>query len=175
MQKKYLFFIIGISLIIALVAGCGGGGGISPSTCTDSDNGQNILVAGQVKVTSDGTTTTYNDACKTDTVVGEYYCVAGSYSAYNSSRCPVGYACQNGACVTTSPPPIQDSCTDSDGGIFTNVFGTISGVYWGAPFSVNDYCESSDIIAEGYCSNNAPNSQFVRCPLNQTCQGGVCG
>src|SRR3989338_6477112 len=144
---------------------------ISTTMCKDSD-GSNYLVRGQVNLTDTqtGQTQIFVDSCLDSASVNEEICETATTHKTLITPCGSGYSCSNGACVASG-----DSCSDSDGGIYTNVFGTISGVYWGSPYSVNDYCYSSVIVAEGYCSGNTASNQLVRCPMNQTCQGGVCG
>lgn len=97
------------------------------TTCTDSDGGDNIYVAGFVTGnyyptvhsealshgTGTGLTKTFADYCESNNVLKEFYCVSPNVNTALSSgseivdvsySCPSGYICQNGACkpVTTS-------------------------------------------------------------------------
>lgn len=244
MQNRYVLFSLMAVFLALFIYGCGGGSySYTPpvATCSDTDGGNVIDVAGVVTVTTNGVTTTYTDTCAAADRIGEYYCTSGNISGYSGQYCPSG-RCVNGACTAVAPPQTcsdsdggnninlsgtvtitnssgsftftdncasssivneqycsgnnvataqgycpngqvcsngvctttPDSCSDSDGGINTGVFGTISGVYWGAPFSITDYCQDANVIVENYCNNNAPYNQLARCPMNQTCQGGVC-
>ena len=170
MQKKHLYILIAIVSLLILY-GCGGGGSSTPtSTCSDSDGGKDINVVGVVTLTDKGISTTYSDYCLSGSAVGEYYCTSGNYySALASSPCPSGTSCSNGACVASG-----DSCSDSDGGIYTNVFGTISGVLWNAPYTVDDACQNSTTVIERFCNANEPDNRFTDCSSNRSCVNGAC-
>jgi hypothetical protein len=75
-------------------------------SCTDSDNGRNYEVSGNVReVLSSGETRNLYDVCTSQTALIEYYCV-NSASQYETYNCPNG--CINGACntaISTPPPP----------------------------------------------------------------------
>ena len=67
-----------------------------PSTCTDSDGGQNALVKGAVN--NDASMT---DICEGTIGVQEWYCDAsiGNLPNDRSLDCPAGTSCTDGACV----------------------------------------------------------------------------
>lgn len=68
------------------------------------------------------------------------------------------------------------SCTDSDGGLVYDVFGTVSGYgVNGYPFSKSDVCETGDYtgyVREYYCSGTTPRAKLYQC--NAGCSGGAC-
>lgn len=68
------------------------------SNCIDSDNGQNVYVKG----TTYNSNTTRIDACKSTSVVYEYYCQTDSNQIFLATLgCPSGYLCNDGACRFT--------------------------------------------------------------------------
>ncbi len=72
-------------------------------TCTDSDNGFDLLVAG----TCTSLKGTFTDMCWSDNIVTEYRCensecIAGGAAEGN---CPEGHVCSKGACVDLSTSP----------------------------------------------------------------------
>ncbi len=60
------------------------------------------------------------------------------------------------------------SCSDSDGGINYDVFGTVTASRKSYP----DSCLSNTALKEGYCSKNKYAAQNYNCPYG--CLNGVC-
>jgi hypothetical protein len=69
-----------------------------------------------------------------------------------------------------------DSCSDTDGGLVYTIQGTVSGYSGGSPYNNTDYCISSSLLREYYCSGDSPYSYDYTCPVNmsQTCINGAC-
>jgi hypothetical protein len=88
---------------------------------------------------------------------------------------------------TTTPMPtttklttttIPNSCNDTDGGQVYTVKGTVSGYYYGLPYSKTDLCNSTTMMTEYYCSGVSLNLQIWDCN-NATygttqCTDGAC-
>lgn len=150
------------------------------SNCTDSDNGLNYEVKGNV--TEQPTGYVWQDCCQQSTPTGttgqcasqadmlvEQYCDAGS-GAFISYRCPNG--CSNGACMNVA----STSCTDTDYGANYFVHGvTTIGVPGTSDYHGDtDYCGSDDknAVVEYYCQNGAITKITYTCPLG--CSNGSC-
>jgi hypothetical protein len=67
------------------------------STCEDTDGGFNIFVRGTVSGFYFGEPYSYTDYCQNNNTLNEYYCTGSSW-AMNSTNCPQGYGCRDGAC-----------------------------------------------------------------------------
>ncbi|MEM7824972.1 MAG: endo alpha-1,4 polygalactosaminidase [Candidatus Aenigmatarchaeota archaeon] len=63
------------------------------------------------------------------------------------------------------------SCSDTDGGINTNLKGTVSGYYHGRSYNYTDYC-INNIINEYYCDGNRWRVGQYNCPYG--CSNGMC-
>jgi hypothetical protein len=59
--------------------------------------------------------------------------------------------------------PIRYSCSDSDGGNYKNIFGTVSGYHNKVWYSNSDYCVDSSNIMEYYCNGLYKTSQQQSC------------
>jgi hypothetical protein len=125
--------------------------------------------------------------CGTDSY-GAAYCSEGNvYKNYTDYSCSIGacgssvtptfwqnclgYGCTAGVCDLP-----DDSCTDTDGGFYPYVQGTVSGYYYGYPFSNDDICLNSTYLMEFYCSGTNWYSSNVSCSVfNATgCSSGAC-
>lgn len=154
-------------------------GGSTQPTCTDGDNGKNIQV--KSSAISDGTT--YLDSCADQTSVKEYYC-SGGYSNFEIIQCPTNNTCSNGACVysssiqsnNTQPNNTQQNntqqnkCTDSDGGLNYDNFGT---VIVGSN-SYQDSCQSTSNLVEYSCEGKSMKQTTISCGVGISCQNGAC-
>jgi hypothetical protein len=101
---------------------------------------------------------------------------------YKSYVCPNG--CANGACNANQ----AITCTDSDGGENYYVKGTLTGMYNGAPISLNDFCidrtsgalvgqcsGSSCQVGERVCNSSNPTdygTKYYTC--SNGCSDGAC-
>ena len=140
--------------------------------CTDTDNGQNFIVRGNVsglRSANAPTATSATDTCISPTLLTEFYCAPnGRVHTYVTHNCAnEGKVCQNGACV--APP-----CTDSDGGLNFNQAGVVVGSD-GRPLS--DECQGNTVI-ENWCGDNPDGliRQGSRdCTLDRkVCRNGAC-
>jgi hypothetical protein len=106
---------------------------------------------------------------------------AGSCSAYCSNTtnsylyqtCNGTTTCVNGACQQTSIP---DSCSDTDNGRNSTVFGTASGYLNQVYYSNSDACISSITLKEYFCSGTTSSYVYMGCAGNGTinCTSGRC-
>jgi hypothetical protein len=80
-----------------------------------------------------------------------------------------GYICESGKCV---PPPLPDSCTDSDDGLDVVKTGVVSGIHNGVYYSKTDYCDTGYAysVYEYYC--NRTTNYFEK--KNSYCSTGKC-
>jgi len=102
------------------------------TTCTDSDNGNNITVKG----TCTDSLGSFPDSCYNSTHVIELICSANDACASMMISCGTGKTCAYGACTSSGT-----SCTDTDGGNNVNVKGTCTD----SAGSHTDYCDANNI------------------------------
>ncbi len=84
--------------------GCDGSKCITPedAECMDSDGGYDVYEAGIATYGS----TSLSDQCNTDGTLTEKYCHSNTEIKWNTTSCPDGYVCEEGACI----PYNQSSC-----------------------------------------------------------------
>jgi len=127
-------------------------------------------------------------SCGTDEYVGSNFCMSGdvykNYTDYSCGSgtcssgtsavlqedCVSGQYCNNGQCLWS------DSCSDTDGGIETTVYGSVSGYDNNVPYSINDYCMNSTTISENFCAGASSVSYSLSCVNQNTtsCVSGAC-
>lgn len=127
--------------------------------CFDTDNGQDLSLAGTVQYRD----VQYKDACTSDGKVTEYFCDASGMQQAVLS-CAQGYECSEGKCVQ------KEACTDSDGGKNAGKGGTTS---FGGIVR-NDYCVGATSVVEYYCDGNEIKLQQIQCASGESCIDGVC-
>lgn len=93
-----------------------------PNSCTDSDGGYNIYVAGKVNSVYYGQNGFNSDACVSSSLLQENYCDTG-ISKYLAITCQKG--CANGACIsgaspTPTPTPVLVPTADNDRDGYSN-------------------------------------------------------
>ncbi len=135
---------------------------VQNATCTDSDGGLNYWVKGNTTFNylGAGPESTYSDRCmivsNADSMISNYSCSGSNcqvdeYGCNSENNLVVSeYACSNGcvngACVNTTTPVQNATCTDSDGGLNIHTRGIGTGdlsLFFNsqyAPESVSDYC-----------------------------------
>lgn len=160
------------------------------ASCSDSDGGQNLQVAGTVTGRySNGNSFILTDTCSSNnpSQVSEAYCV-GQDPSSSWKQCLSGQICSAGKCVTSSNNPTNPSsqaiCSDTDGGdnIFTK--GYVSGKYSnGQSFGSYDFCSLTDAskVSEGVCLDangdgikESISTSWKQCLIGQVCQDGAC-
>jgi hypothetical protein len=146
--------------------------------CVDSGNIMEYYCSGNYEQSQ-------QESCGTDGYVGANYCMNGS--VYRNWR---DYYCASGACAYTDTPALQetcqyncsngtctgppDSCSDTDG-FNTLVQGTVSGYYFGSPYSYTDWCVTNSSVAEWYCSGTHAYNVTLNCiNATTTCLDGAC-
>ncbi|HYD03540.1 MAG TPA: hypothetical protein VEC16_04530 [Alphaproteobacteria bacterium] len=72
---------------------------------------------------------------------------------------------------------LNNNCSDTDGGNNKGIFGTISGLFGGAPYSFDDVCTGEESITEYYCTGVFANSTNTTCGTDgyigsNFCSGG---
>ncbi|MBW2977202.1 hypothetical protein KY347_07205 [Candidatus Woesearchaeota archaeon] len=123
---------------------------------------------------SDGYSTNY---CMNSSVYrdyNDYYCIGGA-CAYSAAHEVVVDLCQYG-CTDGECNPAPDSCSDSDGGWFPELLGTVSGYLNDQQYSYDDYCFNNITLMEYSCSGSYAYNGIVSCIGNLTasCLNGAC-
>jgi len=137
--------------------------GICIANCTSTaSNPQRFDIYKKDSVTKGNTT--QNDYCLNSTHVVDYYCSNNEIKS-QVARCPDGYSCVDGACISSS------ICFDSDYGPNVYNSGYVSKgltTYW-------DYCSNPNQLVEYYCAgDNVVASNIYTCPKNYECRNGAC-
>lgn len=151
----------------------------SSDYCVDTSNVMEYYCSGAYEQSS-------QQSCGTDGY-GANYCSSGDvYKDY------FDYSCASGACGNTQTPelveecdygctsgecdPIPDSCSDTDGGWYTETFGTVSGYLNEQQYSIDEYCVDSTTVQEYYCNGDYALGFPVSCIGNFTssCSSGAC-
>jgi hypothetical protein len=149
------------------------------NSCSDSDGGLIYNVTGTASGYYNNTPYSYTDSCYNATWVNEQFCSAtrSNSSAYWCINMGANYTCSSGKCVYTAPPPPNDSCSDTDGGLIYNVTGTVNGTYNGTTYSYTDQCFGTTTLYEHYCTGTTNHSEMFTCSqlgANYTCSSGKC-
>ncbi len=147
--------------------------------CRDTDGGRNYYKAGTATEGDAGLT----DACLPDGSIREYFCTTTGKRNVTLTSCPIGFRCQEGACVSgTIPSSAADEtvvsgsstepvgCTDSDGGRFPSIKGTTID----EKGERADSCISKTAVKEYYCSGVRMRSATVICKRGSVCRDGAC-
>lgn len=160
-------------------AGTGWTGVTNDLTCSDSDGGDNLALAGTVALTDQANViiASATDYCiGTSTVVREYSCnsqpnVDPQSYVFKDTPCGAGKICQNGACA-----PIPFICSETDAGADYNQKSTTT------LYDVNnnittkyvDVCYNTSTMHEFYCYNGSVSSSTIQCGWGATCLYGAC-
>ena len=149
--------------------------GCSSPTDTDETNCGDSVTSGSE--TCDGN----SQSCTTTSGYPGTQICNGQCSGFGS--CTSTQYCGDGICngAETSSSCSQDchanSCSDTDGGFSIRWRGTVSGYYNNASYNYTDYCQSSALLNEYFCSSNTSNSSAYNCSsINSTayCSNGGC-
>ena len=100
------------------------------------------------------------DTCPADCLdAGQVCCNGVAYTGdcCDTNDCTPPETCVDYYCIIT------DSCSDTDGGIVTETFGTASGYLNETYYSDDDYCVDSSNIMEYYCTGNYEYSTQESC------------
>jgi len=148
-------------------------------SCGDSDGGIIYNVSGTVSGYYGGSAYSYTDSCASGINLNEYYCsgTSSSSTTYACTDMGANYICSEGKCVYSAPPPPDNNCSDSDGGLVYNVTGAALGYYNGSFYEYIDSCSNSSSLTEYFCSATLSNSTLYACGnmgANYTCSGGKC-
>jgi hypothetical protein len=105
--------------------------------------------------------------------VNNSYCSGGSCSMSTTQQlvqaCSYPYTCSGGQCI------VQNSCTDTDGGNNPSVRGNATGYYSQQYYNNMDYCITSSVLVEYYCSVGLKYNSTMSCSGNYTgCTNGAC-
>lgn len=145
--------------------------------CTDSDGGIDYFVRGTVSYTEQptGIQKTATDVCTdSNRSVLEYSCRADGSLQGDTRACLQG--CRDGACL----PEPEPTCTDSDGGIYPAIKGSVTTVGLdGVTHTEHDECYYNNTrVQEKYCNpDNTIGTQIHSCdPYDQgyICSDGAC-
>jgi len=116
--------------------------------CTDSDGGMNIYTAGEAKNYPYG----LSDSCdflSGKNVLNEAICGQDGIPKYQNVTCPANTPYCNMAVCSNTPP----KCTDTDGGIYPNVKGSVTESHLKDPQPHTDYCEDITTLLPAYDSS----------------------
>jgi hypothetical protein len=167
---------------------------VSPTadTCFASDGGYDEYDAGTISGIKNGINYESSDYCVTNMKLMEHYCIE-DLSTSQEADCPFG--CLYGECLPEiddntpepNPTPITpeqeqedtttftknnpESCTDSDGGINSDLKGTTKIFYTGGSTTYQDSCWGQS-VKEYYCENNQAVFEQVFC--TNACVNGAC-
>ena len=126
-------------------------------TCSDTDSGINVFVAG---IVTDSSGNKYPDKCIDGTTINETTCenpkvrpqgeinygLLRNDAFWSEINCPSGYFCSNGACIEFSP---NNDCLDNDK---NTTYPDGKNYYEKGTFGANsDFCLGNTLI-EYYCS-----------------------
>ena len=115
-------------------------GGIRASKCTDSDG----AIGYYTKGTCTSNNNEFTDYCQSSYLM-EYYC-SGNRCLTKSFRCPSGYICSDGACVTSCTNECDSSglrkCYDSLSYEICGNYDDDICLEWGSPV----FCPSGHIL-----------------------------
>lgn len=165
-----------------------------PAVCVDSDGGidysikGNITGLGWTNKTIFGTDSCINKSSYPKIIndvfeselLAEYYCKNKTLNDpsvgevyFDVFTCPNG--CSNGACLISNNSnsnivSLNETCTDSDGGLNYNVNGIVNDTNF--PFLEEDYCSTTKNLQETSCSNGELLRSSYNCPV--LCSDGAC-
>lgn len=136
----------------------------SPTTCQDSDGGENADIFGSVnQTTENGYFGYWDDRCGGDYMVLEHFCENG-FAKTSEITCPSGMYCLDGRCR-------PETCYDTDGGNEPDEKGYVTK----GPITYEDNCDSSnDMLTEYYCVGNEVRHAEYYCPGMAGCGIGKC-
>lgn len=134
--------------------------------CTDSDNGENIYVAGITRYGS----AQYEDECVGYNVVFEYSCRNGSVES-KQIMCAEGEECEDGICIEG----VERECRDTDDGKIRYDRGTVT--YWvnGQKLTETDKCYDQYSVLEVWCTDSGSiGFGVLECYDDDWCEDGEC-
>lgn len=149
--------------------------------CSDSDNGLNYGIKGTTygvpspefaEEIDDIGIQNLSDSCGTGEEIGklsEFSCNVNNRLVKNLYTCNNG--CLNGVCVNSNSG--NNSCTDTDNGYTTAIFGNTYGQFAnGTNYSYNDSCNGNRLIEWGCEADDTPS--ILEGPCQYGCNNGLC-
>ncbi|MFH1786001.1 MAG: hypothetical protein ABH842_06245 [Candidatus Micrarchaeota archaeon] len=138
-----------------------------PTSCTDSDGGENKDAKGTVTIVKLGASHNFGtDECLNSVDVHEFFC-DGNNPMDSVLSCEPDESCSNGKCVKNSQQ--QDTCEDPDG-----QDADIKGTTTKGSESHSDACVSPSRVEEFYCSGDNIVSKEMDCQTGFACTNGAC-
>lgn len=134
---------------------------VPPRSCNDSDRGVDVYSKGTVK-SSGGRSGT--DRCLSASSVEEYYC-EDDRPLNETLACPVGFGCEDGACIAGT----REGCTDSDGNDTR-----VKGVAAAGGGSYEDACTDRRHVKEYFCGMGRLMEREYDCGAGYACEEGRC-
>ena len=132
--------------------GCIEGKCVESTSCTDTDGGINYKTKGIVTTSYNGNPSQWQDGCKNELEIGEYYCLnnwVASIGINCKEKYGDGWACRDGSCQEN-----KKTCTDSDLGKDYKTAGSVTTNFNGKQSTWQDLCKSETEVNEAYCSDN---------------------
>jgi hypothetical protein len=133
-------------------------------SCTDSDNGSNIMERGRT-IGMKGYITIFDkwDSCVDEGMVQEHSCLENDTGKTEDIECGSGYKCSGDRCV-------ESKCSETDGGFDIYKGGTTKD----RDDEKDDNCLTDYKLKEYYCYGDEIKSKEKRCPEDYICLDDRC-
>lgn len=170
MREKRTFLLLGIFFLMfvsfAVVS--------AEQSCSDSDytifnGGKNPNTFGTVTTVYNGYTSTIDDECISSSTLRERFC-DGNWGGTQTITCASNRECKEGLCVLKQED--QQSCSETDGGINEFKAGSVTTIYDGYSFTIEDECLSNTNLRERFCDGNWGGTREFECL--EGCEDGAC-
>ena len=138
-------------------------------TCTDSDGGMEVTIAGTVEMGDDS----YDDYCENNTLQ-EYNCV-DNFVVLIPFDCTEDKECLDGKCVAPEPEEnetIEEPQTGCEGPYDADIFTQANVTFNGTVYT--DECIEFDVVKDYLCKEDVMETINNECPSGYGCNQGVC-
>ncbi|MEW6748707.1 MAG: hypothetical protein AB1295_03295 [Candidatus Micrarchaeota archaeon] len=141
-------------------------------TCSDSDGGMDVTVAGTVSKGDQS----HDDYCDGEGRLQEYNCVDNSMTAI-AFECADGQECMDGRCVEAEPEaPVDETpvveTTGCHGPYDPDIYSRDSATHNGTEYA--DECIEFDVVKDYICRDGKLETLNNECPPGFGCNQGLC-